>query len=184
MKCIKCGQELPEGTKFCTSCGAPQTEVTPVSEKKESACDVIITGYSNLTGAINAVRRVSDASVADARKLLGTLPVRLFTGLGLQQASEIREMLKEYGITVHEDKEPEAQAKAEADAKAAEDIVHEMDAFIKSEEMQNMNLSKPAAEENQTEQPEQADPADEETQPAQSDADFEAEMQAFLNGNS
>lgn len=34
MQCKKCGKEIPEGTKFCPYCGAPQTEeTTPVQQQ-------------------------------------------------------------------------------------------------------------------------------------------------------
>ena len=37
IKCPKCGKELPDGTKFCSKCGAPLSDVKPEEPKKEEA---------------------------------------------------------------------------------------------------------------------------------------------------
>lgn len=37
MFCKKCGQEMPDGTKFCTSCGAPMEEVNSVPNYQQPA---------------------------------------------------------------------------------------------------------------------------------------------------
>ena len=34
--CSNCGKELKEGTKFCSGCGAPQTDETPTSDTQQN----------------------------------------------------------------------------------------------------------------------------------------------------
>lgn len=37
MFCQKCGNEIPEGTKFCTSCGAPVEDTAPENMTRDAA---------------------------------------------------------------------------------------------------------------------------------------------------
>lgn len=37
MFCIKCGQEIPDGTKFCSKCGAAQSESAPTAPETPAA---------------------------------------------------------------------------------------------------------------------------------------------------
>lgn len=39
MNCLKCFQEIPDGSKFCPHCGAEQTVVEPAAEEKEEVVE-------------------------------------------------------------------------------------------------------------------------------------------------
>lgn len=57
MFCQKCGAEMPEGTKFCPSCGTP-TSGTPQIEKKKKrhsvlGCIVLVIGILLIVGALS-----------------------------------------------------------------------------------------------------------------------------------
>lgn len=78
MKCVKCGTELNDGTKFCTECGAPQepeqVDVAAAVEARCTQCDAPIepgakfcsscgasASIASLTGSVAAAQPVASA---------------------------------------------------------------------------------------------------------------------------
>ena len=60
MFCKKCGKELPEGTKFCPSCGTNQTAASSANIQ-----DVAQSGINNLNQTINSFAEKNEDKLSD-----------------------------------------------------------------------------------------------------------------------
>lgn len=188
MKCLKCGYEMPELTMYCPQCGAPQYGVKEKNEVHLELTDpmkssVVVTGYTNLTNALTALKRVLDADLKDVRALLSELPCTVCSGLSEEQAELISADLTASGILteVRSSSKPAPPAEPDEETPAEEEKPEEETAEEKpsfEEEMEAFLQEEPVPEAPADEAPAEEMPAEEKTV---SDAEFEAQMAEFLN---
>ena len=68
MVCKNCGKELPEGTKFCTSCGTSCEEAAPQTAAPQAAAESAKEASETVTPAAEAAKEAEAPKAAEAPK--------------------------------------------------------------------------------------------------------------------
>ena len=95
MKCIKCGNEIPDGTKFCLYCGSSQE--TPGVEHVAQAVNSAVNNAT--AGITNAYRNTDKIYTNVGEKLRQTAKIVLWVYIGYQAVLALIFLIQSFDST-------------------------------------------------------------------------------------
>lgn len=102
--CTNCGNELKDGTKFCSKCGKPATVQRPQNDLSETSSNYSIDLVSVASGReykVNkAIMGLLKIELFDAIKIADSAPCSLATGLSLSKAEMYAQKMENAGAVI------------------------------------------------------------------------------------
>ena len=95
MRCIKCGNEIPDGTKFCLYCGSSQE--TPGVEQVTQAVNSAVNNAT--AGITNAYRNTDKIYTNVGEKLRQTAKIVLWVYIGYQAVLALIFLIQSFDST-------------------------------------------------------------------------------------
>lgn len=102
--CVKCGNQLSDGSKFCPKCGTPVTITQANNDSSENGIILYsIELISSGPAILQVIKRIMDllgVEMREAKDIINTTPSTLVTGISHPRAEEIALSLQNIGAEV------------------------------------------------------------------------------------
>jgi large subunit ribosomal protein L7/L12 len=97
MYCIHCGTNLPDDANFCSKCGKPQKQETPIEKSRYDV--VLLDCGKKKIEVIKVIRQLTSLGLAEAKTLAETPGAVIIQGLSKDRAEEVVLVLENVGGT-------------------------------------------------------------------------------------